>query len=61
MKKLIEKGEEYIAKEEERITKGIFSFLNIFAHVIFLGLNDKSIKKEAKIGMKSRENILQER
>merc|ERR1719276_7240 len=44
MKKLIEKGEEYIAKEEERITKG---------------LNDKSIKKEAKIGMKSRENILQ--
>ncbi|CBY12622.1 unnamed protein product [Oikopleura dioica] len=44
MKKLIENGKEFIAKEEERITKG---------------LSDKSIKKEAKIGMKSRENILQ--
>ncbi|CAG5098885.1 Oidioi.mRNA.OKI2018_I69.XSR.g16061.t1.cds [Oikopleura dioica] len=44
MKKILEQGEDFISKEEARISKG---------------LNDKSITKEAKVGMKSRENIIQ--
>jgi len=44
MKKIIEKGDDFVKTETARIEKN---------------LEDKSIKEEVKIGMKSRKNILE--